>query len=94
MGAVFFDRRGLKVPQVTNAISLGNIITIVSLLFVAGAAWSDASSRLTQQAAEIADHEARIRLIETRVGETLARIDERLASIERKLAKQPYLVQE
>ena len=82
-------------PQIANSISIGNIITIVSLLFVAGMAWSDATSRIAQVSNEVVDHESRLRVIESKVGESLARIDERLASIERKLNKTvPQMVAE
>ena len=82
-------------PQIANSISLGNIITIVSMLFVAGMAWSDTTSRIAQVSNEVVDHESRLRVIESKVGESLARIDERLASIERKLNKTvPQMVAE
>lgn len=82
-------------PQISSQVSLGNIITIVSMLFVAGMAWSDTTSRITQVSAEVSDHESRLRVIESKVGESLARIDERLASIERKLNKTvPQMVAE
>lgn len=72
-------------PQISSQISLGNIITIVSMLFVAGMAWSDTTSWIAQVSNEVVDHESRLRVIESKAGESLARIDERLASIERKL---------
>ena len=84
-------------PQATNTISLGNILTIVTMAVMVIVAWTNVSAQTSQHAAEIADHESRLRVIETKVGETLSRIDERLASIERKLAKVPatsYPVQE
>ena len=82
-------------PQIANSISIGNIITIVSMLFVAGMAWSDTTSRIAQVSNEVVDHESRLRVIESKVGESLARIDERLASIERKLNKTvPQMVAE
>lgn len=72
-------------PQIENRISLGNILTIVALAVPAIMAWATLSAQAQQHAIELADHEARLRVIETRIGETLARIDERLSVIEGKL---------
>ena len=72
-------------PQIENRISLGNILTIVALAVPAIMAWATLSAQVQQHAIELADHEARLRVIETRIGETLARIDERLSVIEGKL---------
>ena len=72
-------------PQIENRISLGNLLTIVALAVPAIMAWATLSAQAQQHAIELADHEARLRVIETRIGETLARIDERLSVIEGKL---------
>lgn len=76
-------------PQIENRISLGNLLTIVALAVPAIMAWATLSAQAQQQAVELADHEARLRVIETRIGETLSRIDERLSVIERKLGNKP-----
>lgn len=76
-------------PPIENRISLGNILTIIALAVPAIMAWATLSAQAQQHAIELADHEARLRVIETRIGETLSRIDERLFAIERKLGDKP-----
>lgn len=72
-------------PELENRISLGNILTIIALAVPAIMAWATLSATASQHSVEIADHESRLRVIETRIGESLSRIDERLSAIERKL---------
>lgn len=73
-------------PHIENRISLGNILTVLALAVPAIMAFATMNAQASQSAAQIADHEARLRVIETTISENLARIDERLGSIEAKLA--------
>lgn len=73
-------------PHIENRISLGNILTILALAVPAIMAFATLNAQASQSAAQIADHEARLRVIETTISEKLGRIDERLTSIEAKLA--------
>lgn len=73
-------------PHIENRISLGNILTVLALAVPAIMAFATLNAQAGQNAAQIADHEARLRVIETTISEKLARIDERLTSIEGKLA--------
>jgi len=78
-------------PQISNSVSLGNILTIAAMAVAVITAWSTVNAQVTQHGKELLDHENRLRVIELKIGDNLARIDERLGNIERKLATVPAM---
>ena len=76
----------VRMPQIDNRVSFGNILTIVALLVPAVMAWATLTAQARQHDNILVDHEARLRVIETKIGESLARIDQRLTQIEGRLA--------
>jgi septation ring formation regulator EzrA len=75
-------------PQISNNISLGNILTMAGMAVAIIMAWSSVNADVKSSRAQLEDHETRIRIIEAKVSDTLSRIDERLTNIERKLSAQ------
>ncbi len=69
-------------PKVEARITLGNLITIGVLLVSVAVAWGTANAEINQVQGEIADHESRLRILESRVIEGLSRIDQRLSNLE------------
>lgn len=70
-------------PQIENKITMGNILTIVVLIFSIAVAWGALQTQMAQAETSITDHEARLRVLERDVVQGLSRIDERLSNMER-----------
>lgn len=70
-------------PQIENKITMGNILTIVVLIFTVAVAWGALQTQMAQAETSITDHEARLRVLERDVVQGLSRIDERLSNMER-----------
>ena len=73
----------MNMPQIENKITMGNILTIALLIFSIAVAWGALQTQMAQAETSIADHEARLRVLERDVVQGLSRIDERLSNMER-----------
>jgi hypothetical protein len=72
-------------PKFGPQISLGNVITILTLIIGAAISYAVLTARSDVHAKTLADHEARLRVIENNVAPALARIDERLLQLQRQI---------
>ena len=73
----------MNMPQIENKITMGNILTIALLIFSIAVAWGALQTQMAQAETSIADHEARLRVLERDVVQGLSRIEERLGNMER-----------
>lgn len=69
-------------PEMRNQITLGNLIQIAVTLATVAIAAGGMSMAVNSQSKSIADHEVRLRLLESRISSSLARIELKLEIIE------------
>lgn len=69
-------------PQIDNRFSLGNLITLATLLVFGAMAWAALDTLSTATAARTAEHELRIRALETREASQIADIKAQLAHMQ------------
>lgn len=77
----------MTTPRFEPKISLGNVITIVTMIIAAAISYAVLTARSDVHADTLADHEARLRVIENNVAPALARIDERLLQLQQTIAE-------
>jgi hypothetical protein len=70
-------------PQIENRITAGNLYQIAAMLVGLALAWGSLSSSSAEQTKDIADHEARLRVMEQVVASDLSKIKTQLDRIER-----------
>jgi hypothetical protein len=73
-------------PEIKHQITTGNLLQIGAMLAAVIVAFVAVQSQTSANAADLIDHEERIRSLEKDVLPVLARIDERLSRIDQRLS--------
>lgn len=74
-------------PKIENRITLGNIISVITMLIAVLAAFITMQNQTSAHGKTLDDHEQRVRVLENTLTGSLARIDARLSQIEKELSK-------